>query len=198
MVAVDALVAEVPRDFVDALQPADDQPLEVELRRDAQIQVAVQRVVMRHEGARGGAAVQRLQDWRLDLDEAVAVEELAHRGEHAGAREEDRELHIAVGDQVQIALAVACLRIEELEVAARALGWQRAQRLGQQLVVIHAHRLLAGLRREERAAGLQKVAEIEQPDAPEGFLADVVQFEVQLNPACGVFNAREDRLAHVV
>ncbi len=198
MVAVDALVAEVPRDLVDALQPADDQPLEVELRRDAQIQVAVQRVVMRHEGARGGAAVQRLQDRCLDLDEAVAVQELAHRGEHAGARDEDRELHVAVGDQVQIALAVACLGIEELEVAARALGRQRAQCLGQQLVVIHAQRLLAGLRREEGAAGLQKVAKIEQPDAAEGVLAEVVRPEVQLNPARRVLDAREDRLAHVV
>ena len=42
---VDALVAEVLADLVDALQAADDQALEVELGGDPQVEVAVQRVV---------------------------------------------------------------------------------------------------------------------------------------------------------
>ena len=36
---VDALVAEVLADLVDALEPADDQPLQVELGRDPEIEV---------------------------------------------------------------------------------------------------------------------------------------------------------------
>jgi hypothetical protein len=67
----DALVAEVLAQLVDALQAADDEALEVQLGGDAQVEVAVQRVVVGDERARQRAAVERLQDRRLDLDEAL-------------------------------------------------------------------------------------------------------------------------------
>ena len=76
----DALVAEVLAELVDAVDAADDEPLEVELGRDPQVEVAVERVVVGGEGPRQGAAVERLQDRRLDLDEAVLVEPAAHLG----------------------------------------------------------------------------------------------------------------------
>ena len=77
----DALVAEVLADLVDALEAADDQPLEVQLGRDAQVEVAVELVVVRRERPRVGAAVERLQDRRLDLDEAGRVELAPQRGD---------------------------------------------------------------------------------------------------------------------
>ena len=52
----DPFVAEVAVDLVDARQPADDQPLQVKLRRDAHEEVDVERVVMRDERPRRGAA----------------------------------------------------------------------------------------------------------------------------------------------
>ena len=70
-----ALVPEVLADLVHPLEPADDQPLQIELRRDAQVEVAVQRVVMRDEGPRRRAARQVGEHRRLDLDEAAVVEE---------------------------------------------------------------------------------------------------------------------------
>ena len=73
----DALVAEVLADLVDPLEPADDQALEVELRRDAQVVVGVERVVVRHERLCECAAVARLEDGRLDLDETPLVERCA-------------------------------------------------------------------------------------------------------------------------
>ena len=57
----DALVAEVLAELVDLLEPADDQPLQVQLGRDPQVQRAVERVVVGREGARERAAVERLQ-----------------------------------------------------------------------------------------------------------------------------------------
>jgi hypothetical protein len=42
-----ALVAEVLAELVDALEAADDQPLEVQLGGDAQAEVAVERVEVR-------------------------------------------------------------------------------------------------------------------------------------------------------
>ena len=67
-------------DLVDPVDAADDAALEVQLDGDAQVEVAVELVVVRHEGPRHGAAVQRLQDRRLDLDEAALVEEAADGG----------------------------------------------------------------------------------------------------------------------
>ena len=81
----DALVAEVLTELVHALEAADDQPLEVQLGGDPQVEVAVERMVVGREGTGQGAAVERLQDRRLDLDEAIAVERGAHRGDDASA-----------------------------------------------------------------------------------------------------------------
>jgi hypothetical protein len=81
---VDALVAEVLADLVDALEPADDQPLQVQLVGDAQVEPHVERVVMRDERPRRGAAVQRLKHGRLHLDVAALVEEAA-QGSRCGS-----------------------------------------------------------------------------------------------------------------
>ena len=68
---VGALVAEVAVDLEDLLDPADDAALEEQLRRDPQVQVHVERVHVRHERPRRGAAGQHLQHRRLDLEEAA-------------------------------------------------------------------------------------------------------------------------------
>jgi hypothetical protein len=65
--AVDPLVPEVVPDLVHALEPAHDQPLEVQLVRDPQEERHVERVVVRHERPRRRPAVERLQHRRLDL-----------------------------------------------------------------------------------------------------------------------------------
>src|SRR5262249_49614132 len=84
----DALVPEVLADLVDLLQPADDESLEIELGRDAQVEVGVELVVMGDEWPRERTAVARLQDGRLDLDESRLVEIAANRRHDARARDE--------------------------------------------------------------------------------------------------------------
>ena len=73
----DALVAEVAVDLEHPLHAADEQPLEVEFRRDAQVEVHVERVVVRDERPGRGAAGDRLHHRRLDLEESALVEEPA-------------------------------------------------------------------------------------------------------------------------
>ena len=111
----DALVAEVLAELVDALEAADDQPLQVQLGGDPQVEVAVELVVVGDERPRGRAAVERLQDRRLDLDEARVVEEAADRGDHLRAGDEDRA-RLLVGDQVELAVAMAGLDVGEAVV----------------------------------------------------------------------------------
>ena len=122
------LVAEVLADLVDALEPADDQALEVQLVGDPQEEVAVELVVVGHERPRQRAAVERLEDRGLDLEEAALVEPA--RGSRATTlRAQDEELaRLLVGEQVELAVAVAGLDVLE---AVELLG-RRAQRLGEQ------------------------------------------------------------------
>ena len=85
MLGGDALVAEDAADLVDALEAADDEALEVELGGDAQVEVAVQGVVVGDEGPGGGAAGRRQEDRRLHLQEAAPVHEAADGGDDAAA-----------------------------------------------------------------------------------------------------------------
>ena len=107
-----ALVAEVLADLVDAVDAADDAALEVQLGGDAQVEVALELVVVRDERPRQGAAVERLQHRRLDLDEAALVQEPADGGDDAGALDEDLA-RVVVDDEVEVALAVAGLDVGE-------------------------------------------------------------------------------------
>ena len=75
----DALVTEIAVDLENFLESADHQPLQIELRRDAQVQVHVQRVVMRAKRPRRGAARDGLHHRRFDLEVIARDEELAHR-----------------------------------------------------------------------------------------------------------------------
>jgi hypothetical protein len=72
----DAFVAEVAVDLEHALEAAHQQALEVQLRRDAQEHLLVQRVVVRDEGLGVGAARDGVQHRRLDLQEAVLTMKL--------------------------------------------------------------------------------------------------------------------------
>jgi hypothetical protein len=60
----DALVAEVAAELVDPLQAAHQQPLEVQLERDAQVQVLVKLVVVGDERA---AAAPPYSGWRMGV-----------------------------------------------------------------------------------------------------------------------------------
>jgi ribosomal protein L7/L12 len=124
----DALVAEVAVDLEHALEAAHQQPLQVQLGRDAQEHLLVQRVVVGDEGLGVGAARDGVQHRRLHLQEAVLDHEAADRADRLAARHEARARGILVGDQVDVALAVLLLLVGH---AVELVG-QRAQALGQQ------------------------------------------------------------------
>jgi hypothetical protein len=113
---VDPLVAEVLPDFVDAFEAADDEPLEVELGCNAQVEVRVQGVEVGDERSGVGAAVDGLEDWGLHLQPTALVEEFADGGDDAGASAEELP-YLGVDDQVQVPPAVALLLVGEGIVA---------------------------------------------------------------------------------
>ena len=164
VVAVHALVAEVLSDFVHALETAHDEAFQVEFRRDAQIQVHAERVVVRDEGACAGAAGYRLQDRRFHLRIARFVERGAERLNHRGALEE-RLLHVGVHDEVHVALAVAQFGVVEGIVRHAVLFLHHGERfeaLGQEGDRACGYGNLARLRAEHETFHANEVAEIEQ------------------------------------
>ena len=74
----DALVAEVLADLEDAIESSHQQPLEIQLGRDAQVEVGVERVVVGHERAGQGPTGQGLQNGGLHLDEPLRLQIAAH------------------------------------------------------------------------------------------------------------------------
>ena len=162
-----ALVAEHPADLEDAVHAADDQPLEVQLERDAQVQRHVERVVVGDERAGVGAAGLDVQHGRLDLGEAAVAERAPEAGDHLVAHVE-RPPGVGVDDEVDVALAEAGVGVGQ----AVPLVGQRAQRLGEQREVLDLHRQLAGARRHDRAVDADPVAAVELLDGGEALVAD--------------------------
>lgn len=62
-----ALIPEDPPQLKHPLEAANHHPLEVQLSRNAEREVAAERVVVGHKGPRVGAAGDRFQDRSLDL-----------------------------------------------------------------------------------------------------------------------------------
>ena len=106
----DAFVAEVAVDLVDAVHAADHQALEVELGRDAQEEVHVERVVVRGERLGHGTAGDGMHHRSFDFDEGVGVEEAAQRLHDFGALDEDLA-HVGVHRQVDVTATVAGLDV---------------------------------------------------------------------------------------
>ena len=100
----------------------------MQLERDAQVEVAVERFVMGHERTRVTAPRHFLEDRGLDFEKATRLEQAAQCGDDPGPRPED-VADFGVRDEVDIALPVADLDVFE---PVPLLG-QRSKRLGEQL-----------------------------------------------------------------
>jgi len=189
---VHALVAEDAADLVDAVETADDELLERQFGGDAHVELVLVDVVEGDERPRGGAAGLRAQHRRLDLEVAVAVEDLAHRGNYPGAVDEDPP-DLVVGDEVQRALAVAGLGVGQAVPLLR----QGPHGLGKDGQLVDGDGQLAGLCDEKFPFHAQKI-----PDADElleglvVLLADGVLLDVDLYLAAAVLDMGEGGLSH--
>ena len=195
MRAVHALVAEVFRELVDALEAAHDETLQVEFISDAEVEVDVECIVVRHEGAGGGATGDGLQDGRFDLKVSAGVEELAHGGVDFAALDEDL-LHVGIDHEVDVTLAIALLGVGEavVDYAVFLLDHgQRPERFREHGQLFGVDRNLAHLCAENEAADADEVADVEQlfeygvVQFRVGWIgADVVAGDVDLDAAGGV------------
>ena len=75
VVLVDAFVAKDPANLVDLVEPAHNQPLQVQFGGNAQVELLVQGVVVGDEWPCVGAGGHRHQHRRINLQKAALVEE---------------------------------------------------------------------------------------------------------------------------
>src|SRR5438270_8420809 len=181
-----ALVAEVLRQLVHLLEAADDEPLEIQLVGDAEVEILVEQVRGRDERLGEPAAVARLQDRRLDFDEALGVEVSAHRGDHPRAQD-GVATRVLVHQQVEIAAPVASL---DVGYAVERVG-QRRLDPREDLERVDVERRLAALRLRGRAGDAYDVAEVDV-DVPR--LLRVAQ---KLDAPGAIDEIEEDELPHV-
>ena len=204
MVLVHAFVAEVLANLVDALEAAHDEPLQVQLRGDAQVEVDVQRVVVGDEGACAGTAGDGLQDGRFHFGIAGFVQHGTHGADDFRALQEGI-FHAVVHDEVHVALAVAQFGVLEGVIGHAVLvlhDGQRAQALGQYGQLLGVHADFARLRAEHEALHADEVAQVQQA-FEDGVIhifvlvrADVVAGDVHLDAPFGVLQFDERGLAH--
>ncbi len=188
---VDAFVAEDPSDLVDALEAADDEALEIELGRDAQLHDLIERVDFGNEGTRGGAAGDVKQRRRLDLVESPTVDEAPRFGDNLAAQHH-RVANVLVHDEVHVALAVPFFDVLE----AGPLVGQRRERLAENRERADVQGRLALLRAKHVAGHSGEVPAFDVLPVCEGLVSDVVAPHVELQAPRPVVQVGEDRLAH--
>jgi len=172
--------------------PPDDQPLQVQLGRDAEMEIGVERVVVGDEGARRGAAGDRLHHRRLHLDIAATRQEITEISDDPCPRVE-RSPRRRVHEQVEVALAVS--RLDVLQ--AMPLLGERPKCLRKQADVRGLDRELAGPGPERTPGDADHVAQVEQLVDLEAVVAKAVAAGVDLEPAGLVLKLEKARLPEV-
>ena len=188
MASVDPLVSKDAPQLEDPLVAPDHQPLQPELGRDAQEELAVERVVERPEGACGGAGGDRVQHRRLDLHEVRGPAALAHRSQHLAAARQ-RRTRRRVGPQVRLAVPVAQVEVRD----PGPLVAEVVQGLGEELPRRDLDRELAALRAHDLAAHADPVTQVQFRELLEP-LGGGRQGE-ELDLAAGVTHRGEGQLA---
>ncbi len=198
--AVHPLVPEVVPDLVDPLEAADQQPLEVQLVGDPQVERHVQRLVVGDEGARRRPAVLGLQDGSLHLQEPALVQKAAQVRDRPRPHPEHLP-DLGMDRQVGVALPVADLGIGQPAVGGDpALGdlrlppGERPERLRQDLEALHPHRDLAHPGPEQPAPNAEVVVQVQELHQAVAVSQDVAA-EVHLQPAGRVLQVGERGLA---
>jgi hypothetical protein len=133
----DPFVTEVTVDFEHAFEAANHQTLQVQFRRDTQVHVQIQRVVMGDERTQTRRR-DHLHHRGFHFHKAAVHHELADTG-HLGANFEGLAGFI-VGDQIQVTLTIARFLILQAVEFVR----QRAQGFGQQTQLGAVDRQLTG------------------------------------------------------
>ena len=193
VLAGNAFVSEVAVYLKYPVESTHDQPFQIELRRNAQVQVHAQRVVEGFERCGFGATGNRLHHRCLDFEKIALKKILTHRLN--GLRSPQKNLsHIGIHDQVDIALTIALLRIFETVKFFR----QGTNRFAKQDEHLDQKRPFSGFGLEQGAGEPDDIADIQLFEEIVGQVADLVFANIRLHLAGVVSEAHESGLSKAV
>src|SRR5271166_6674012 len=86
MLRADPFVSEIPVDLIHPVETTYRQPLQIQFRSDAQVQIKIQCVVVCHERTRRGSASDGMHHWRFHFHVTAAIEELPQLPDNPRAR----------------------------------------------------------------------------------------------------------------
>ena len=187
-----SFVPEIPVQLEDFVEAADQQALEIKLRRDAEIKLQPERFVMGPKRLGRGAARHGLQHRRLHFEKAPRFHEIADLAHNRDPLFEDGA-RMLVREQIEIALAVTRLDILK---SVPFLG-QRPQRFPQEFELVHFQRRLAGLGQKTGSFHADEIPEIDQLEHLDHVIADFLRVDVNLDPPGGIAQVHEMAFAHV-
>ena len=187
---VDAFVAEAAVHFIDSFQTADEQALQVQFRRNAQVNIHVEGVVVGLEGTGSRAAGNRVQHRRFYFQKAPFVQILTNALDNLGPFNK-RVFYFRIDDEIQIPLAIARFLIRQAVEFFR----QGTERLGQQRPFFNADRRFARVSRENNPFDADDIADIQQLEQGIRFFTQNILAEIQLDFAADIAKDAEGRLA---
>ena len=144
------------------------------------------------EGPRHSSAGNGLHHRRFHFDKIMFIQVTPHGGNCAAAHDEDLLNLIAVGNEIEIALALADLPVFQPVILLR----QRSQSLGYQAILSDVQRTFTRAGHKEKSAHLHKITQVKQLEPTIGIFAQVVDAKVDLNAAGAIFNLEKGGLAH--
>ncbi len=177
----DPLIPEITVYLVHPFETAHGQPFQIELGRHAEVEVQVERVVMRHKGPRQGAAGHRLHHRRLDFEEPAAIEKAPDTGDDFRPGLEDLAGR-RIDDEVEVALAIPRFDVRQ---TVPLLG-QGHQALGEKVQTFGPDGELVRFRPKEPAFHPEVIAQVEQLMDPEVQCRQRIFADVHLQPAKSV------------
>ena len=183
-------IAEIPADLKNPLHSAHQQTLQVEFRTDPQIELHVERVVVRDEGPRRRTSVDRLQQRRLNFEIVLAEQVVANRLNDRAALPKDLR-NLGVGEQVNVAPPVTQVHVGQPMPFFR----RRAQRLRQNRQPVGPQRQLSGSGSADDAVRADDIAQVKLPD-DRPLIAEIRLAEAELERSAPIPNGHKGQLAH--
>ena len=199
-----AFIAEIPPNFVDAVQSANKQTLQVKLKTHPQKEFLVKLVVVGGEGFGCRSSVNGLQDGRFNFLKAAFIQKFAQGFERLCAHTEDFA-DFGVDCQVHITLAIAGFRVGQRRVANNLSihhlvfgSWQLIERFGEHPEILNLQGDFSTFCAHQGACGFNEVAKvIESHKLVQLFLSEFVDAHKELDFATAIFDVGKRKLAHV-
>ncbi len=186
----DAFIAEVAVDLIHALQAAYHQPLEIQLRRNAQVEIDVERIVVRFKRTRRGPAGDGLHHGRFHFDITARIQKTPDRLHHFAAFDKNIT-HVLIHDQVHVALAIAQLHVLQAVPFFRQ-GQQVFTKEGE---LFRVDGQLAGARAEKISGHANVVAQVKQLVQGKTFFPHEVELHVNLQTLAALLQMGEPGFA---